>query len=156
MREPKNVKAPIGTPISHIIEQAGGPNEIWKFGDRAYDIIGKIIHLRDRLRPYIAGQLAITSKTGMPLMQPMFYRFPEDAACYDLGDQYFFGSEILFAPIMEKGQTERKVYLPEGRWQLTQNGQVYQGRQWVTVEAALDAFIAFVPEGSPLLALFGE
>ncbi len=139
-----------------IIEQAGGPNEIWKFGDRAYDIIGKIIHLRDRLRPYIASQLAITSKTGMPLMQPMFYRFPEDAACYDLGDQYFFGSEILFAPIMEKGQTKRKVYLPEGRWQLTQNGQVYQGRQWVTVEAALDAFIAFVPEGSELLPLFEE
>ena len=139
-----------------IIEPAGGPNEIWKFGDRAYGIIEKLIHLRDRLRPYIARQLEITSQTGLPLMQPMFYRFPEDETCYDLGDQYFFGSDILFAPILEKGQTQRKVYLPEGSWQLTKDGRVYRGGQWVTVEAQLEEFIAFVPEGSMLLSLFGE
>ncbi|MBR2055029.1 MAG: hypothetical protein IJ968_09120 [Clostridia bacterium] len=137
-----------------IIEPAGGPNEIWKFGDRAYGIIEKIIHLRERLRPYIAKQLDITSRTGLPLMQPMFYRFPEDETCYQLNDQYFFGSEILFAPIVEKGQTERKVYLPRGRWQRTGSGEMYEGGQWVTLQAELDQFIAFVPEGSNLLTLF--
>lgn len=137
-----------------IIEQAGGPNEIWKFGDRAYEIIQKIIHLRERLRPYIAKQLDITSRTGLPLMQPMFYRFPEDETCYRLSDQYFFGSEILFAPIVEQGQTERKVYLPQGKWQRTGTGEVYEGSQWVTVQADLSRFIAFVPEDSNLLPLF--
>lgn len=137
-----------------IIEPAGGPNEIWKFGDRAYEIIQKIIHLRERLRPYIAQQLDITSRTGLPLMQPMFYRFPEDETCYRLSDQYFFGSEILFAPIVEKGQTERKVYLPQGKWQRTGTGEVYEGSQWVTVQADLSRFIAFVPEDSNLLPLF--
>lgn len=137
-----------------IIEPAGGPNEIWKFGDRAYEIIQNIIRLRERLRPYIAQQLDITSRTGLPLMQPMFYRFPEDEACYQVSDQYFFGSEILFAPIVEKGQTERKVYLPRGRWQRTGSGEVYEGKRWVQVQAELDQFIAFVPEGSRLLPLF--
>lgn len=137
-----------------IIEPAGGPNEIWKFGDRAYGIIEKIIHLRERLRPYIAQQLDITSRTGLPLMQPMFYRFPEDETCYRLSDQYFFGSEILFAPIVEQGQTERKVYLPQGKWQRTGTGEVYEGSQWVTVQADLSRFIAFVPEDSNLLPLF--
>ncbi len=144
--------APVRNP--GIIEPAGGPNEIWKFGDRAYEIIQKIIHLRERLRPYIAQQLDITSRTGLPLMQPMFYRFPEDETCYRLSDQYFFGSEILFAPIVEQGQTERKVYLPQGKWQRTGTGEVYEGSQWVTVQADLSRFIAFVPEDSNLLPLF--
>ena len=82
------------------------------------------------------------------------YLFPEDETCYQLNDQYFFGSEILFAPIVEKGQTERKVYLPRGRWQRTGSGEMYEGGQWVTLRAELDQFIAFVPEGSNLLTLF--
>lgn len=139
-----------------IIEQAGGPNEIWKFGDRAYEIISKIIHLREHLRPYIDAQMEKAEKQGLPLMRPMFYAFPEDETCYDISDQYFFGDDILFAPIVNRGQTERAVYLPEGTWQLTQNGQVYEGNRWATVQADLSQFIAFVPQGSALLSLFRE
>ena len=67
-----------------------------------------------------------------------------------------FGSDILFAPIMERGQTSRKVYLPKDRWVLTMNGNVYEGGQTVTVHAELEQFIAFVPEGSPILPIFGK
>lgn len=145
-------------PVHHpgIIEPAGGPNEIWKFGDRAYAVIEKLIRLRERLRPYIHRQMEITSQTGMPIMRPMFYGFPDDEKCYELDDQYLFGSDILFAPIMERGQTSRKVYLPKDRWVLTMNGNVYEGGQTVTVHAELEQFIAFVPEGSPILPIFGK
>lgn len=145
-----------GDPVRNpgIIEPTGGPNEIWRFGERAYNIIEKLIHLRERLRPYIQEQMDIVSETGLPLMRPMFYAYPEDKICYTLDDEYMFGSEILFAPITEEGQTERQVYLPEGRWALTQNGQVYEGNQTVTIHAELEDFIAFVPEGSSLLPLF--
>ncbi len=112
--------APVRNP--GIIEPTGGPNEIWQFGNRAYGIIEKLIQLRERLRPYIHAQLEVTSKTGMPLMRPMFYAFPDDAKCYELDDQYMFGSDILFAPIMEGGQTERWVYLPAGQWVRTTDG----------------------------------
>lgn len=69
-------------------------------------------------------------------------------------DAYMFGSDMLFAPILDAGCVERKVYLPEGRWLLTKNGQVYEGRQMVTVHAELEEFIAFVPEGSHILSAF--
>ena len=55
---------------------------------------------------------------------------------------------------MEKGQTLRKVYLPKGRWVLTMDGQVYEGKSWVTVEVKLDQFAAFVKEGSAVLEVF--
>ena len=137
-----------------IIEPTGGPNEIWRFGERAYPILERLIHLRERLRPYIHAQLDITSETGMPLMQPMFYAFPKDPVCYETEDQYMFGSEILFAPILEKGQTEREVYLPEGRWVRTSDRKVYTGMQTVNVHAELEDFIAFVPENSGILSVF--
>ena len=134
-----------------IIERSGGPNEIWMFGDRAYEIIRKLIDLREKLRPYIHEQMDITSKTGMPIMRPMFYAFPDDPECYTLDNQYMFGSDILFAPIMERGQTNRDVYLPEGRWVLTRDGTEYQGGQTVNIHADLDQFIAFVPANSALI-----
>ena len=87
-------------------------------------------------------------------MRPMFYEYCEDPQCYLLEDQYLFGPDILFAPVMEKGQTLRKVYLPKGRWVLTMDGQVYEGKSWVTVEAKLDQFAAFVKEGSAVLEVF--
>lgn len=144
--------APVRNP--GIIEPTGGPNEIWRFGERAYAIIEKLIHLRERLRPYIHEQMEITSRTGMPIMRPMFYAFPEDKKCYELDDQYMFGSDVLFAPIMERSQTSREVYLPEGRWVLTLDGSIHEGGRTVGVHAELEQFIAFVPEGKAVLQVF--
>lgn len=137
-----------------IIERSGGPNEIWRFGDDNYSIIKGLIELRERLRPYIMEHMEEASRTGTPLMRPMFYEYHEDPECYLLEDQYLFGPDILFAPVMEKGQTSRRLYLPEGKWVLTMDGQVYQGKRWVTVEVRLDQFAAFAREGSSVLEAF--
>lgn len=144
--------APLRNP--GIIEPTGGPNEIWRFGERAYGIIEKLIHLRQRLRPYIHAAMDEASTKGLPIMRPMFYAFPEDKKCYELDDQYMFGGSILFAPIMAPGQVCREVYLPEGRWVLTLDGSVHEGGRTVTVQAELEQFIAFVPEGDEVLEAF--
>ena len=69
-------------------------------------------------------------------------------------DQYLFGDDILFAPISGQGQTERRVYLPEGSWTLTKDLSVHQGGQWVTVHAEVSEFIAFVKTGAEVLDAF--
>ena len=66
-----------------------------------------------------------------------------------------FGGDILFAPIVNRGQTKKTVYLPQGDWILTKNGSRYtQG--FYEIEAALDEFIAFVRDGADVLAAFRE
>ena len=87
-------------------------------------------------------------------MRPMFWDYPDDGICYILEDQYFFGEEILFAPIVNQGQTDRDVYLPEGRWVNINNRKTYEGRQTVLCHAELDEFIAFVKDGSDVLEVF--
>ena len=87
-------------------------------------------------------------------MRPMFFDFPEDEVCYGLGEQYMFGEDILFAPIVRQGERAKKVYLPEGNWILTRDREVYAGGEWAEVSAQLNEFIAFVREGSDVIDLF--
>ena len=137
-----------------ILEPTGGDNEIWSFGDRDFPILKDLIMLRERLRPYIQKHMAVASKTGVPVMRPMFFDYPEDETCYTLGDEYMFGDDILFAPIARQGQTKRSVYLPEGEWVFARNHETYKGGAWYELTAELDEFIAFVRKGADVLSAF--
>lgn len=87
-------------------------------------------------------------------MRPMFFDFPDDDICYSLKDQYMFGRDILFAPILVQNSTERQVYLPEGEWIRTTDGQLYSGDRWLTCHAEIDEFIAFVRNGAEVSECF--
>ena len=137
-----------------IICDGGGYNEIWHFGDRDYEILKDIIDLRYRLKPYILKCAERTSKTGEPIMRPMFFDFPEDENCYATGDQYMFGPDILFAPILDQGATEREVYLPEGKWIRTSDKSVADGGKKITCRAEIGEFIAFVRDSAEVIKVF--
>ena len=136
-----------------VKEATGDPNEIWSFGEKNFEILRDLIFLRERLRPYIEEQMKIASQKGYPVIRPMFFEYPEDETCYTLGEQYMFGSDILFAPIVNEGQTEKEVYLPDGSWVLTKDKKVYQSG-WHTVNAQINEFVAFIKEGARVIECF--
>lgn len=137
-----------------IIEPTGGDNELWSFGEKNFPILKDLILLRERLRPYLRRHMDIASQTGVPVMRPMFFDYPQDPVCYTLGEQYLFGDDILFAPIVRQGQTTHRVYLPQGEWVFVRDGALYQGGQWVEMTAQIDQFIAFVKKGADVLEAF--
>lgn len=143
-------------PNPGIIERSGGPNEIWCFGDENYETIKKLIETREKLKPYIMKYMNIASESGSPIMRPMFYDFYEDEVCYTLEDQYMFGEDILFAPIMNRSQVERTVYLPEGEWKSVIDKNVYHGKQTLNMHAEINQYIAFVKDGSDVWKVFEE
>ncbi len=52
---------------------------------------------------------------GLPLVRPVnFYR--TNPALDDISDQYLWGRDILVAPVMRPGVTERSVIVPDGTW----------------------------------------
>ncbi len=136
-----------------VNEPTGDPNEIWSFGERNFKILKELVFLRERLRPYIEEQMRIASEKGHPVMRPMFFDFPDDSVCYTLGGQYMFGGDIIFAPVVVRGQTEKEVYLPEGEWVLTKDKSVYS-KGFHTVRAEIDEFVAFVRKGAKVLVAF--
>ena len=135
---------------SPIIEPSGDPNELWSFGETNFEILKDLVVFREKLRPYIGEQMKIASEKGYPVMRPMFFEHPEDEICYTLGDQYYFGEDIIFAPIVNQGQTERTVYLPEGEWVLLKDRKTYTKGTY-TVSAKLEEFIAFVRKDAKVL-----
>ncbi len=137
-----------------IPEMSGGDNEIWSFGEETYEILKKILGLRERLKPYTMSLAKEASEKGAPLMRPMFFEFPEDEECYKLDDQYMYGPHILFAPIYEYGQTKRMVYLPRGEWVRISDKTVTIGGKFVECKAKKDEFIAFVKKGAEVLDVF--
>ena len=64
-----------------------------------------------------------------------------------------FGDSLLVAPIFNEDSIA-EYYLPKGNWILTKDKQAYTGARWVTVHAELNEYIAFVKEGSEVLAVF--
>ena len=103
----------------------------------------KQIKLRESLKPYISKLMAEAHEKGSPLMRAMFYEFPEDEKCWDIRDQYMFGSEYLVAPVLEAGATSRKVYLPEGKWVEINSNKSFDGGKTVDVDAPIDYIPVF-------------
>ena len=120
-------------------EHTGADNELWSFGEEAYEILKKYLFVRESLRSYTHQVMAEAHEEGKPVIRPMFYEFPEDEACYTLKDQYLYGSRYLVAPVLSAGARERQVYVPAGRWRNVDTGEVLESRgERITVPAPLD------------------
>jgi alpha-glucosidase len=121
--------------------------EPWSFGPQFEAINKRTIELRYELLPYIYNVLHETARTGAPAMRPLFVDFPDDEIVAPMDDEFLFGSDLLVAPILWEGATERSVYLPRGEWYAYRTGQHFTGGQTINVPAALNVLPLFVRGG---------
>lgn len=131
---------------------SGAANEVWSYGEEIYEICKKYMFLREKLRPYTRTLMEEAHEKGTPVMRTLFYVYPQDKKCWEVEDEYLYGSEILVAPILYAGQRSREVYLPtEENWIEYATGKKYEGGQIVEAVADLDTIPVFVKEGSDAL-----
>lgn len=132
----------------------GQPNEIWSYGEEVYEILKSYTMLRIRMKPYIKRVMEEAHVCGAPAIRTMFFEFPEEEKCWNLDDQYMFGSDVLVAPVLYEGMTSRSVYLPSGaKWTDLQTGETYEGGQTVQKEAPLSVIPVYV-KGEDRMILF--
>ncbi len=141
-REPRQPQ--VGT-IGGAPCRSGAPNEVWSYGPEVYDICVKYLRLRESLREYTRSLMAEAHNSGAPVMRTLFYEFPGDPVCWEVEDEYCYGSKYLVAPVLYPGQKTRRVYLPEGcGWTLMETGKDFPGGGWVKVDCPLDTMPVFV------------
>lgn len=135
--------------------QTGGPNEVWSYGEEAYRAIAAVLHLRERLRPYLHEQMRVASATGLPPMRPLFVDHPEDAAAWVVDDEFLLGPDVLVAPVYRPGERAREVYLPAGRdWVDPATGRPHRGGERITLDVPLDRVAALVAaDAGPLVSV---
>ena len=135
-------------------DQTGAPNEVWSFGERAYELIRRQLLLRERIRPYVMKQMAVASATGIPPMRALFLEFPDEAAAWEVDDQFMLGPDILVAPVTALGAREREVYLPEGAsWLNAWTGTHLAEHGWVTATAPMERIPVYLRDGGELRTL---
>lgn len=123
---------------------SGADNEIWSYGEEAYEICRNYIFIRERLKPYIRELMQEAHEKGTPVIRPLFYDFTEDRNCWDVEDQYMFGKDIVVAPVLYPNMEERQVYLPKGvKWYDLWSGEEWTGGQKVTVKTPIDKIPLF-------------
>ncbi|MCQ2445752.1 MAG: glycoside hydrolase family 31 protein [Clostridia bacterium] len=123
---------------------SGADNEVWTYGPEVEKILSKYLFIRERLKPYIQSLMQEAHEKGTPVIRPLFYEFPEDEKAWKDQEEYFFGSDILVAPVMKAGMTSREVYLPAGAsWKNAWTDERFEGGQVITVETPIDQIPLF-------------
>ncbi|WP_250463521.1 TIM-barrel domain-containing protein [Microbulbifer litoralis] len=87
------------------------------FHDRkTRDIVRDYVKLRYRLLPYNYTLAFENSRTGMPLMRPLFFENEKDTDLIDYREAYLWGDAFLVAPVTDAGVDRVEVKLPGGVW----------------------------------------
>ncbi len=127
--------------------------EPWKFSPPVEKGAVDCLRLRHRLIPYIYSMNYLTHTEGNALCEPMYYNHPDEKEAYTVGNEYYFGTELICAPITEKINSKTnlapvKVWLPKGNYTDIFNGRVYVGGQYVTMYRGLTEMPVLAREGA--------
>lgn len=116
--------------------------------ERVEPICRKYLELRYRMLPYLYSAVRECTTTGMPIMRPLWLHFPNDPKAVECGDQYLWGKSILVAPVVEKGATARRVYLPASDWYDFWTGERLEGGREISRPVDLETMPLYVRAGS--------
>ena len=76
----------------------------------------RLTALHTQLNPYLRAADATYRRTGLPIARALVLRYPRRPEALDAGDSYLLGPDLLAAPVLDPGQTTRRLWLPPGRW----------------------------------------
>ena len=126
--------------------------EPWRYNRRAQEVIESFMRLRHQLFPYLYTMCRRDSHDLIPLVRPMYHLYPEETKAYQVPNQYFFGSELMVAPITEKANNSDlahvAVWFPEGKWIDLFTGYVYRGNRMAHVFRPLEQMPVFMKAGA--------
>jgi len=100
--------------------------------------------------PYVYSAVHECTTTGMPIMRALWLHFPDDPKAVECSGQFLWGRNILVAPVIEKGATARRVYLPRGAWYDFWTHERVEGGREISRPVDLETIPLYVREGSIL------
>ncbi len=127
----------------------------WKYTDAAYQAAKAAFHWRYQLVPYIYTMARAAFDTGISLCRPMYYEYPDEDAAYVARYQYFFGDQMIAAPLVhpanpETGMAAIDVWVPEGTWIDYQTKETFTGPRWARLVGDLNRVPMLMKAGAIL------
>jgi alpha-glucosidase (family GH31 glycosyl hydrolase) len=111
-------------------------------------ICKKYLELRYQLMPYLYSAVKECCDTGVPIVRSLWFHHADDPVAVARGDEYLWGRSMLVAPVVEKGATSRKLYLPRGAWYDFWNQERVEGGREIERKVDLATMPLYVRAGS--------
>lgn len=152
------------SPIFRFASERGHyyKREPWLWDIKTYTIAKEYCNLRHRLIPYIYTEAYKYHKTGLPLIEPLYYTYPELYYEPIYKNEYYFGSEMLVKPITKKqdslmNRCVEQIFLPKGTWYDFKTGKKFLGDKRYVVFYRDADYPVFVKSGAIIpLAILPE
>lgn len=145
----------IFSPVNRLHSTKNKPlgKEPWNYSAEVNSLAVKAMQFRKRLIPYIYSANYICHNFGKMLIEPMYYQYPYEEKAYKYKNQYFFGSELIVAPITRKtdSRTETaftEVWLPEGEYTDIFTNRIYKGSREIKMFRSLDSIPVLAKSGA--------
>ena len=140
------------TPIfkTHATNSEQIERRIWKFPN--FKSLLKTVQLRYELVPYIYNAARQAYDTGISICRLLYYEWPEKSEAYDMEDEYYFGDNIIVAPILTRakadGTSKRRIWLPQGKWYDVVKGDIINGDSTFLGTYGMEDIPYFIKAGS--------
>ena len=127
--------------------------EPWKWNQINLSVIREYMQLRNKLIPYIYNEGYTYHQYGVPIIQPLYYKYPKIYDEPNYVNQYFFGSKIMISPIVKKKNHEmnrvvQRIFIPNGIWYDYTSGKKFAGNKYYVNFYKDEDYPIFVKEGS--------
>ena len=134
------VQLGVYSPIFRLSSDEGKyyKREPWKWDAKTFGIVKNYMRWRVKLIPYLYSEARKYSTVGSPIVQPLYYKYPEtyDEPLYK--NEFYFGSELFVCPITDPkddvmNRVVHRVFLPNGIWYDFKTGKKFiGGNRYVT------------------------
>lgn len=132
---------------AHANPREGNMRMPWVYGSEGIALMRKYLTLRTQLIPYIYSYTRRAHDESLPILRPLYLEYPDLDEAYRHSREYFFGAEMLVAPVLDPSGNQ-SVYLPPGGWIDFFTGKRYSGGASFTAHYAVDEIPVFVREGA--------
>ncbi|KAK9469157.1 glycosyl hydrolases family 31-domain-containing protein [Lipomyces arxii] len=128
--------------------------EPWMYRDDSNAIITKFLQFRHRMVPFLYSCNVIGTAEDQPLVQPMYWQYPDLEKSYSVPNQYMYGRETMVVPVVEPRNSRTNLacatawFPPDLRQVDIFSGIVYDGDCEVKLYRSLAEYPVFAHEGS--------
>lgn len=136
----------------HSSDNPFSGKEPWRYPIENRQVMGNFLRLRHQLIPYLDSENIKTHLWGTPLVQPIYYHYPDMETYYYYRDEYFFGSQLFVSAIVEQQdqqlqQAKATTWIPEGTWYDFFTHQKYIGEQQINLYRPITQYPVLVKQG---------
>ena len=104
----------------------------------------KLLALRAKYTDLFVKLGEEATRTGHPIIRPLWYLNGTDVDSWKVDDQFLVGNDLMVAPVLNVDNDYRKIYVPPGKWYDEMKQRVIDNQpDWTDYQIPLDQIAIF-------------